>query len=128
MITYHHGLERTGRLVIQITPRTGHTIDDVRASAMAVVHEILAHGPEQREVEKSITMNLSQHIHGLSGMLHRADAMATYHTLGGSAQLLNTYPERYLGITPEEVRLCADRVLAHPAVTLTVVPQKDGRA
>ena len=128
VITYHHGLERTGRLVIQITPRTGHTIDDVRASALAVVHEILAHGPEQREVEKSITMNLSQHIHGLSGMLHRADAMATYHTLGGSAQLLNTYPERYLGITPEEVRLCADRVLAHPAVTLTVVPQKDGRA
>ena len=79
VITYHHGLERTGRLVIQITPRTGHTIDDVRASAMAVVHEILAHGPEQREVEKSITMNLSQHIHGLSGMLHRADAVSYTH-------------------------------------------------
>jgi predicted Zn-dependent peptidase len=61
-------------------------------------------------------------------MLHRADAMATYHTLGGSAQLLNTYPERFRNITPEEVRACASRMLARPSVTLTVVPKGDGHA
>ncbi|CAG0999029.1 partial zinc protease, partial [Anaerolineae bacterium] len=128
VITYHHGLERTGRLVMQITPRTGHTIGEVRDATMAVVQDVLTHGPDPGEVEKSIMMNLSQHIHGLSSMLHRADAMATYHTLGGSAGLLNTYPDRYQGITPEEVRACAARVLAPPSVTLTVVPHKDGRA
>jgi zinc protease len=128
VITYHHGLECTGRLAMQITPRTGHTIEDVRASAMAIAQQLLDKGPEPREIEKSINMNLSQHIHGLSGMLHRADAMATYHTLGGSAQLLNTYPERFQNITPEEVRACASRVLARPQVTLTVVPKKDGHA
>lgn len=128
VITYHHGLERTGRLVMQITPRTGHRIEEVRDAAMAVVQELLTRGPDTREVEKSIMMNLSQHIHGLSGMLHRADAMATYHTLGGSAELLNTYPDRYRGITPEEVRQCAAQILAQPSVTLTVEPRKDGHA
>ena len=128
VITYHHGLERTGRMVMQITPRTDHTIEEVRDAAMTVVQDLLAHGPDPREVDKSITMNLSQHIHGLSGMLHRADAMATYHTLGGSAQLLNTYPDRYRGITPDEVRACAAQILAQPSVTLTVVPRKDGHA
>jgi zinc protease len=126
VFAYHHGLERTGRLVFQITPRTGHTVDGVQAAAMAVVDEFLAHGPTEHEVQKSINMNLSQHVHGLSGMLHRADAMATFHTLGGSARLLLTYPDRFLGITPRDVQECAARVLSRPCVTLTVVPRKDG--
>jgi predicted Zn-dependent peptidase len=93
---------------------------------MAVVEEFLAHGPTDHEVQKSINMNLSQHVHGLSGMLHRADAMASFHTLGGSARLLLTYPDRFLGITPHDVQECAARILSRPCVTLTVVPRKDG--
>jgi zinc protease len=128
LITYHHGLERTGRLVIQSTPRTGHTVEEVQAAAMAVVQTLLASGPTEREVQKSVNMNLSQHIHGLSGMLHRADAMATYHTLGGSARLMLTYPDRFEGVTPEEVGACAAKILAQPHAVLTVIPRKDGRA
>ncbi len=122
---YHHGLERTGRLVLQITPRTGHVLDEVHAAAMEVIGRLLESGPTPREVEKSVNMNLSQHIHGLSGMLHRADAMATFHTLGGDARLLLTYPERFAGVTPEEVRTCARRILATPHFELRVLPKKD---
>lgn len=128
VIAYHHGLEQTGRLVIQITPRPGVTLADVRAAAQRVIDGLLTHGPTPHEVERSVTMNLSQHIHGLSGMLHRADAMAAYHTLGGSAGLLLTYPERFAGITPEEVRTCAAAVLGKPGVALSVIPRKDGDA
>lgn len=123
VIAYQHGLEASGRTVLQITPQPGHTLEELHAAAHFVIEELLIAGPTEREIQKSINMKSSQHIHGLTGMLQRASGLATHHTLGGSARQLLNFLDRFDGITPQEVRECAVRVIRKPDVRLSVVPR-----
>jgi zinc protease len=128
VVAYQHGLEQTGRTVLQITPQPGHSLDEVNSSAMAVLDQFLAEGPTEHEVQKSVNIKKSHHVHGLAGMLQRADGLASCHTVGGSARLLLAYLERFEGITPTEVRECAARIFRQPPVVLSVVPNGKGAA
>ncbi len=122
VLVYQNGLEQTGRTIVQITPLPAHSLEEVHTAALAVIEELLLEGPTEHEVEKSLNMKTSHHIHGLTSMLQRADGLALCHTLGGSARLLLSYLDRFAGITPAEVQECAVRVYRQPGVTLSVLP------
>ncbi len=123
VFAYQHGGEAAGRLVVQATPHSDRSLDEVHQAILNVVEVLLDNGPTAHELSKSINMKESHLVHGLAGMLSRADALATYETLGSSAGELNNYLERFSGISAVEVSSCASRVYAQPGVVIRVVPR-----
>jgi thiamine biosynthesis lipoprotein ApbE len=68
----------------------------------------------------------SDFFHGLAGMLRRADSLATYATLTGSAANLLHALERFHGINALLVGDTARGVLTRPSVRLDVISRTAG--
>jgi zinc protease len=126
VIAYQHGLECGGKLMIQITARPGHTTQELFDSARREIERILADGPDETEIRKSMNAKESDFFHGLAGMLRRADSLATYATLTGSAANLLHALERFHGITALQVGHTARNVLTCPSVRLDVISRSAG--
>jgi zinc protease len=121
LVAYQHGLEYGGKLMIQITARPGHSLQECHNSARREIERMLANGPDDTEIRKSLNSKESDFFHGLTGMLPRANGFATYATLTGRAANLLHALERFQGISVEQVRDTARAVLNRPCVRLDVV-------
>jgi len=84
VIAYQHGLEQTGRTVLQITPQPGHSLDEVHLSAMSIIDQLSpkVHGTRGAKVSEHEEVAPRSRARR---MLQRADGLASCHTLGGSA-------------------------------------------
>ena len=121
VIAYQHGLECGGKLMIQITARPAHSLQELYDSARREIERMLADGPDDAEIQKSLNAKESDLFHSLTGMLGRADNLATYATLTGKAANLFHALERFHGITGNRVRETARSVLTRPCVRLDVI-------
>jgi zinc protease len=121
VVAYQHGLECAGKLMIQITARPGHTPQELYDSTRKEIERMLADGPEETEIRKSLNGKESDFFHGLAGMLRRADSFATYATLTGTAANLLHALERFHGISALQVADTARSVLTGSSVRLDVV-------
>jgi zinc protease len=121
VIAYQHGLESGGTLMIQITARPAHSLEELYDSANREIDRMLADGPDDREIQKSLNAKESDFFHSLTGMLRRADGLATYATLTGKAANLLHALDRFHGITADQVRTTARSILTRPRVRLDVI-------
>ena len=126
VIAYQHGLECAGKLIIQITARPGHTPQELYDSTGKEIERILADGPDGAEIRKSLNAKESDFFHGLEGMLRRADSLATYATLTGTAANLLHALERFHGISALQVGDTARSILTRSSVRLDVVSRTTG--
>ncbi len=115
-----------GKLMIQITARPGHTPQELYDSTGKEIERILADGPDGAEIRKSLNAKESDFFHGLEGMLRRADSLATYATLTGTAANLLHALERFHGISALQVGDTARSILTRSSVRLDVVSRTAG--
>jgi predicted Zn-dependent peptidase len=105
--------ERRGpsTLYVFAIPKPGHTTEAIRATIREEVERLGAEGPSAEEMEKLHNTLLNDAVRSRQSSLYRAQRLAEYALYDGDPTLLNTELERYLAVTPEEIRAAVGRYL-----------------
>ncbi len=105
--------ERRGpsSLYIFAIPKPGHTTEEIRATIREEVERLATEGPTPDEMEKLRNTMLNDSVRSRQSTLYRAQRLAEYALFDGDPALLNTELERYLRVTPEEIKRAVARYL-----------------
>ena len=116
------GSEIAGEFQITVTAKPGKSLAEMEKAVTEELDKLLKGGVTQREIETSLNNLEARRINGIATALGQSSVLATYFTLTGDAENFNREPERYKGITPEEVLQQAHAVLQSHDVALSIVP------
>jgi zinc protease len=112
---------------IEVTPRPGHTIDEVQKVVDEEIAKLRREDPSEHEVQRALNQieasfyNRMERVGGFGG---KADQLNAYYTSTGDPDWFNEDLARYRALSPSDVRAAADRFLpADRRVELTVVPE-----
>lgn len=108
---------------IEVTAKPGKSLTEMETVVNEEITKLLKDGITEKELQTSINNKESQLIGSLSTVLGKANSLATYYTLSGDANGINTEFDRYTGITANEVLAVAKKVLSDKKVALSVVPE-----
>jgi predicted Zn-dependent peptidase len=105
--------ERRGpsTLFVFAIPKPGHETEAIRATIREEVERLAAEGPSAEEMEKLHNTMLNDSVRSRQSSLYRAQRLAEYTLYDGDPTLLNTELERYLAVSPEEIRAAVARFL-----------------
>jgi predicted Zn-dependent peptidase len=105
--------ERRGpsTLYVFAIPKPGHTTEAIRATIQEEIGRLATEGPTSEEMEKLRNTLLNDAVRSRQSTLFRAQRLAEYALYDGDPTLVNKEIERYLAITPEEIRDAVRRYL-----------------
>ncbi|HEX8335506.1 MAG TPA: pitrilysin family protein [Pyrinomonadaceae bacterium] len=105
--------ERRGpsTLYVFAIPKPGHTTEAIRATIQEEVERLGTEGPTPGEMEKLRNTLLNDAVRSRQSTLFRAQRLAEYTLYDGDPHLFNTELERYLAVTPEQIRDAVARYL-----------------
>jgi len=111
---------------IEVTPRPGHTIEEVQKVIDEEIARLQRETPSEHEVQRALNQiessfyNRMERVGGFGG---KADQLNAYYTNTGDPDWFNEDLARYRALSPSDIRAAADRFLpADRRVELTVVP------
>ncbi|MCA1850507.1 MAG: insulinase family protein, partial [Acidobacteria bacterium] len=104
--------ERRGpsSLYLFAIPKPGHEMGHIQEVIRSEIKRLAAEGPMDEEMEKLRNNLLNDAIRGRQSSLFRAQRLAEYALYDGDPNLLNTELERYLSVTPAQIK---DAVARH---------------
>ena len=112
---------------IEVTPRPGHTIEEVQKVIDEEISKLQREAPSDHEVQRAVNQieasfyNRMERVGGFGG---KADQLNAYYTNTGDPDWFNEDLARYRALSPSDIRAVADRFLpADRRVELTVVPE-----
>ena len=112
----------TGSYMIEATAAAGHTTDELVKEIDAVLSEFFEEGPNEAEVANAKT----QYEVGFYGRMRtigqRSNALNQYFFQTGEPDSFQADLDRYLAVTPEQVKEWANRVLSAHRVEIHVRP------
>jgi predicted Zn-dependent peptidase len=117
--------ERRGpsTLYVFAIPKPGRTTREIRATIREEIERLATEGPSPEEMEKLHNTLLNDAVRSRQSTLYRAQRLAEYALYDGDPDLFNTELERYLAVTPEEVRQATRRhLLTDNHSVMEVVP------
>ncbi|HOU52815.1 MAG TPA: pitrilysin family protein [Myxococcota bacterium] len=123
---FHGSSQLSGILQVVLTPKPGHSLEEVEAAAAAVIDDLVRDGITREELERTVTsiaadfLRSMENIGGFGGI---ADRMNLYAQHLGDPDRFRWDLDRYLGLTREQVRDAARRILRAPKVALRVIPR-----
>ncbi len=120
---YQNGMEIAGQTGIIVTAKPGKTLTEMETALDEQIAKLLKEGVTQKEIQTFMNNKESQLINRRATVLGKTTALATYFTLTGDANNINTEFERFKDITPQEVLTIARKVLTDKKVVLSIVPQ-----
>ena len=105
--------ERRGpsTLYVFAIPKPGHTTEAIRATIQEEVERLGREGPSPEEMEKLRNTLLNDAVRSRQSTLFRAQRLAEYTLYDGDPHHFNTELERYLAVTPEQIRETVKRYL-----------------
>ena len=105
--------ERRGpsTLYIFAIPKPGHATEEIRATINEEIERLATEGPTPEEMEKLRNTLLNDAVRSRQSTLFRAQRLAEFALYDGDPTLVNNEIERYLAVTPEEIRDAARRYL-----------------
>ena len=118
--------ERRGpsSLYVFAIPKPGHTTEEIRATVREEVERLATEGPTPEEMEKLRNTLLNDAVRGRQSTLYRAQRLAEFALYDGDPHLLNAEMERYLAVTPDDIRRAAARyLLTDNHALMEVVPE-----
>ncbi len=121
--------ERRGpsSLYIFAIPKPEHTTAEIRATIQAEIKRLAEEGPTEEEMTKLRNTLLNDSIRGRQSTLYRAQRLAEYALYDGDPDFFNTELERYLAVTPDEIKRAARRyLLTDDYSVMEVVPAHAG--
>ncbi|MBP7865604.1 MAG: insulinase family protein [Acidobacteria bacterium] len=127
----HSALEISGSFLVTLTPRPGHTLDEVEAAALAVLNDTLQNGITAEELgrvqadETARALRGMQRVGGFGGI---SDSLNEYYHYLGKADMFQWDLQRFLDLTPESVTAAARKYLGPDRVRARVSPMPDLKA
>ena len=105
--------ERRGpsTLYVFAIPKPGHTTEAIRATIQEEIGRLATDGPSSEEMEKLRNTLLNDAVRSRQSTLFRAQRLAEFALYDGDPTLVNKEIERYLAVTPEEIRDAVRRYL-----------------
>src|SRR5262245_44189839 len=112
---------------IEVTPRPGHTIEEVLKVIDEEIATLQREAPSDHEVQRALNQieaSFYSRMERVGGFGGKADQLNAYYTNTGDPDWFNEDLARYRALSPSDVRAAADRFLpADRRVELTVVPE-----
>ena len=116
--------------VIEITPRPGHTVDELKTIVDEEIEKLRRAPPTDREVQRALNQieaSFYGRLERVGGFGGKADQLNGYFLSTGNADWFNEDLARYRALSPTDVRAAATAFLpADRRVELTVVPDGSG--
>ncbi len=120
--------ERRGpsSLYLFAIPKPGRTTEEIRRAIDEEIARLASEGPTAEEMEKLRNNIFNDVTRGRQSSLFRAQRLAEYALYDGDPNLFNTEIDRYLEVTPEEIKQATARYLLTDNHSLIeVVPAPD---
>jgi zinc protease len=114
--------ENVGELLLMITPRPGHSLTDLEASADAIIDTLKADGPTAQEIQKSTAGLELGFVSGLQSNLGKAFTLADGEGFHDNPGYFRTEYQKYLAVTAADVKRVANTYLTSGRVVLSIVP------
>jgi predicted Zn-dependent peptidase len=120
--------ERRGpsSLYLFAIPKPGRSTEEIRRTINEEIARLAAEGPSAEEMEKLRNTLLNDSVRGRQTTMYRAQRLAEYTLYDGDPHLVNTEVERYLAVTPAEIRDVVARYLHtdnHALIEITPAPE-----
>jgi len=113
---------------IEVTPRPGHTVDELKKIVDEEIVTLQQHDPTAREVERALNQieaSFYNRIERVGGFGGKGDQINGYFSKTGDPDYFNEDLARYRALSPSDVRAAATAFLPlDRRVELTVVPEK----
>ena len=126
VVASQQSAELASQFEIQVTPRPGHTIDEVQRIVDEELTRLQQEPPTAHEVERSLNQieasfyNRLERVGEFGG---KADQLNAYYTETGNPDWFNEDLARYRALSPSDVQAAAQRFLPRDRrVELTVAP------
>ena len=105
--------ERRGpsSLYLFAIPKPGRTTEEIRRTVREEIRRLAAEGPTPAEMEKLRNGLLNDFVRGCQSTMFRAQRLAEYALYDGDPALVNSELERYLDVTPAQLRDAVARYL-----------------
>jgi zinc protease len=124
VVTYQDGMEKGGITAIVATAQRGKNLKQLEEAVVRELEEIAREGLSPEEFETALNAAEMDMMQGRISSFHRANGLATYHTLTGDAMNFNSSLRKFEGITGEELQHRTRQLLNTSRVVLSVVPQE----
>jgi zinc protease len=115
--------EDVGEFVLIVTPRPGHSLTSLEASADAIIERLKKEGPTAEEIQKAVAGEELAFLRSLESNLGKAFRLADGAGYHGDPGAFRREYERTLAVTAGDVRRVANEYLTRGRVVLSIVPQ-----
>jgi zinc protease len=110
---------------IVVTPRPGHTVEEMQTLVDQEIEKLKAEPPSQREVERSINGIEASFLSGLEDLQSKADSLNAYYRATGQPDYFAQDLARYKALTPADVQAAARQYLPSDARVELIVSPKE---
>jgi predicted Zn-dependent peptidase len=121
--------ERRGpsSLYLFAIPKPGRPTEEICRTIKEEIARLAAEGPSAEEMEKLRNTLLNDSVRGRQTTMYRAQRLAEYTLYDGDPHLINTEIERYLAVTPAEIRDVVARYLdTDNHAFIEIIPSSEG--
>ncbi|MCA1568014.1 MAG: insulinase family protein [Acidobacteria bacterium] len=121
--------ERRGpsSLYVFAIPKPGRSTDEIRRAINEEIARLAAEGPSEEEMEKLRNSLLNDSVRGRQTTMYRAQRLAEYTLYDGDPHFVNTEVERYLAVTPDEIKDAVARYMrTDNHAVIEIIPAPEG--
>jgi len=115
--------EDVGEFRVTITPRPGHSLTDLEAAADAIIANLKADGPTPEEIQRATAGLELDFVNGLQSNLGKSFTLADAAGFHDDPSYFQKEYQKYLAVTPADVKRVANKYLTGGRVILSIVPE-----
>jgi zinc protease len=115
--------EKFGQFFVQLTPRQGHTLAELEASADSILEQLKREGPTVEELERAKAGLEFGFLSQLQSNLGKAELLISGQVFHGDAGYFRTQYAKLKAVTAADVQRVANKYLGGGRVVLSVVPE-----
>jgi zinc protease len=115
--------EDVGEFLVTITPRPGHSLTDLEAAADTIIAKLKADGPTPEEIQRATAGLELDFVSGLQSNLGKSFTLADGAGFHDDPAYFQKEYQKYLAVTPADVKRVADKYLTGGRVILSIVPE-----
>ena len=105
-------------------PKPGEEVASIRQQIVDEIRELGTSGPSAAEMEKLRNSLCNDTVRGRQSTMYRAQRLSEYALYDGDPTLFDSELDKYLAVTPEQIRSAVQRFLdVENRVALDIVPQ-----
>ncbi len=123
LFAFHDTNELYGGFIVSITPRPGHSLAELEASADSIISRLKADGPTAEEVARVVAGTEFDFVSGLESNLGKAEILNSGLVFHGNPAYYQTQYARLKAVTAADIKRVANTYLTPGRAVLSIVPE-----